>query len=63
MAKLREFLKKNSDVVWPALCLVFCFLAIIFAALRSITVVEVEDSPGASVNISGNKRVLKINQD
>ncbi|MCL2300753.1 MAG: hypothetical protein FWC27_11495 [Firmicutes bacterium] len=63
MAKLRTFIQENSDVIWPALCLFFCVLAIIFAALKHINVVEIEDSPGASVNISGNKRVLKINQD
>jgi len=60
MTKLRAFIKENSDILWPALCLFFCLLSILFAALRSITVIEVEESPGASISISGNKRVLKI---
>jgi len=63
VVKLREFMKENSDVLWPALCLVFCLLTIAFAALKNINVIEIEDSPGASASIAGNKRVLKVNAD
>ena len=63
MSKLRKFLEENSDIIWPALCLFFCVLAILFAALKSITAVAVNESPGASVNVIKGNRVLEINRD
>ena len=53
MTKLREFFKANSDVIWPALCLVFCGLTIIFAALRREEI-EVEGNMGPVVIVKHN---------
>jgi len=60
MQKLRTFLNENSDVIWPALCLVFCGLTILFAAMRSIhisgytgMVTIVKDNREGAVSISG----------
>jgi hypothetical protein len=55
MTKLRTFLRENSDVVWPALCLFFCGLAILFAALRRDEI-EIENNTG-DINIIKNNRV------
>jgi len=55
MTKLREFFKENSDIVWPALCLVFCGLTILFAALRRDEI-EIEDNTGG-INIIKNNRI------
>ena len=63
MQKLRTFLKENSDVIWPVLCLFFCLLSILFAALKDFTVVEVNESPGTEVNIVKNNRILEVNRD
>jgi len=55
MTKLRTFLRENSDIVWPALCLFFCCLAILFAALKREEI-EIEDNAGA-ISIIKNNRV------
>jgi len=62
MSKLRAFLDKNSDVLWPALCLFFCLLTILFAALKSIAVIDVKGSTGATITIAKNNMgVINVN--
>jgi len=62
MQKLRTFLNENSDVIWPALCLVFCALTIVFAAMRSITSVEGNAGPVVIVKHNPNG-VIKVNSE
>jgi len=58
---LRAFFREYSDVIWPALCLVFCGLTILFAALRSNRI-EIEDNTGAVVIVKHNPGgIIKIN--
>jgi len=62
MSKLRAFLNENSDVIWPALCLIFCGLTILFAAVKSITVIAVDRSTGATITIAKNNMgVINVN--
>jgi len=61
MSKLREFVKENSDVIWPALCLFFGVLAILFAALKR-SGIDIVDNTGTITIVKGN-RVLEINRD
>ncbi|MCL1951887.1 MAG: hypothetical protein FWF60_03580 [Oscillospiraceae bacterium] len=56
MTKLREFFKANSDVVWPALCLFCCALAILCAALRRDKI-HVEGDTGGGINILKNNHI------
>ena len=55
MTKLRDFFREYSDILWPALCLVFCILTILFAALRREEL-EIEGNAG-TINIVKNNRV------
>ena len=56
MAKLREFIKENSDIIWPVLCLVFCGLTILFAALReNKTEIAITDNSGKVAVVKDNR--------
>jgi len=56
MSKLRTFLKENSDVIWPALCLLFCGLTILMAMMKGtrILVAGNEDDVNINLNIIKN---------
>ena len=61
MEKLRKFFEENSDVIWPALCVLFCALAILFAALRRDRI-DNRGNAGTITIVKGN-RTLEINRD
>ena len=61
MAKLRTFCEENKEVIWPALCVFFCVLAIIFAALRREKI-DNRANTGTITIVKGN-RTLEIKRD
>jgi len=56
MDKLRAFFQENRDIIWPVLCLFFCGLAILFAALRK------NETEIAITNNSGKIALVKDNR-
>jgi len=60
MLKVRAFLEENSDVIWPALCLFFCVLTVIMAAMKSVRISIINNTGAVSIikdNRLGNVEV------